>query len=168
MTPGPFAAYAMTVGAVVVAAHLLLDRVWPESFVLGRRARAVVVLVVAGYGAIAVVPLVWWAPFKFAVLIGGTLWLLNRSRRVDPGAETIIVSLAGRVAPRSAAAVMAMPFMATLVYAGLWGVGMSEDGVRLLHEAMYWSQVVIGAIAYSWAAARSIRSATVAPAPQSN
>lgn len=157
MAPGEFLVYALVVGAAFAIAHWLLGYVWPKQFQPGRRGGTAIVLLLGAYFAVAVLLVVPWAPLKLAALIGGTLWLLRRSREATADEPSIIESLQGRVALRDAALLMAMPVAASAVYAGIWSLGLQESAVNALNVTLVVVQVLSGFVAFGWAARRARR-----------
>jgi hypothetical protein len=158
MDPGDFTVYAFIVGAVFVAAHWLIGHVWPYRFVPGKRGGRAIVALLVGYAALAVLPVVIWAPIKFAVLVGGTLWLLRRSREKTPDEPSAITALQGRPALRDLVLLMLMPAVATAAYAGMWSLDLSQQGAEDLFELMSLGQMVAGAVFFGWAARQALRS----------
>jgi len=168
MGPSQFLVYALVVGAILATGHWLLGWVWPASFVPGRVGTVVIVVVTSVYAGIAVLPAVWWAPVKFAALVGVALWVLRRSRRRAPHAASIVTSLQGRVRATDTLAIMVMPVVASAVYAALWEIAPSDAALEALYEAMNLTQVAAGAAALAWAARRTFgtgrpREASAAP-----
>ncbi len=157
MEPAEFAGYAMVVGAGFAAAHWLIGLVWPEEFRPGKWGRRLIVIVTLGYGSLAVLPVVPWAPLKFAVLVGGALRLLQRSRQHRPDEPSAIAELQGRVALRDVAILMVAPAVAGLVYAGVWALDLSDEVVQGLFGLFSGAQVIAGLVAFAWAARRSLR-----------
>ena len=157
MEPGDFTVYALVVGAIFAAAHWLIGFVWPDQFRPGKWGRRGIVLLLAAYAALAVLPLVPWAPLKFGVLVGGTLWLLGRSRESTADEPSAIELLQGRVAARDAAMLLIAPVFASLSYAVAWGLELSDDAVSGLFAAFSGLQIVAGLVAFIWAARRSLQ-----------
>jgi len=157
MAPGEFTLYALGIGAAFAIAHWLLGYVWPKQFQPGRKGGAAIVVLLGAYFAVAVLLFVPWAPLKLAVLIGGTLWLLRRSRGATAGEPSIIESLQGRVALRDTALLMAMPVAASAAYAGVWSLGLEESAVSALNVTLVVVQVLAGFVAFGWAARRGLR-----------
>ena len=156
MEPGEFAIYALVVGAALVGAHWLLGWVWPEEYVPTRSGRIGITLIVAAYFAVAVLPAVIWAPVKLAVLLGGALWLLERSRRVTPDEPSVISSLQGRVAFRDAALLTALPVAAIAGYSLVWSMDPDQGTTEALFLTMVATQVVAGLAGFVWAAHRAL------------
>lgn len=157
LDPPAFAGYALVVGLALMVGHVALGHVWPTRFVPTRGVAVLIVVVTVAYGAVAVLPSVWWAPAKLAVLGGTTGWLLHRSRRARPDAPSAITAMRGVVPLRSTLPLLAMPVVAAAVYAGVWAVDPADSTVRTVHEVMYLSQVLAGVVAYGWAAVVSLR-----------
>ncbi len=156
LTPGGFAVYAFGVGATLAAAHWLLGFVWPAEWRPGRRATAGLAFVTVAYLAVNVVPAVPWAPLKLTVLVGATAWLLRRSHRHADG-PTVLAALAGRVRLRDTAVLLALPAVASAVYA-LAATVASTTALTVSYWALVAGQVVVGAVAYGWAARASVTS----------
>ena len=156
MDPGEFTTYALVVGAVLVAAHWLLGWVWPEEYAPIRGGRIGITLVVGAYFAVAVMPAVIWAPIKLAVLLGGVLWLLKRSRLATPDEPSVIASLQGRVAFRDAVLLMVLPVTAVVSYSVVWSMDPNEGTTEALFLTMVATQVVAGLVAIVWAAHRAL------------
>lgn len=144
MPPGDFTVYALIVGAVVAVSHLHLGYVWPQQFAPGKWGRRGIVALLLGYATLAVLPLVVWAPIKFVVLVGGTLWLLKRSRVGTPGEPSAINALQRRAATRDVALLMIMPVVAGVVYAGMWNLGLDDTAVEELFSMMSIVQMLAG------------------------
>ena len=157
MEPGDFALYAFVVGTIFALAHWAIGYVWPDRFRPGRWGRRAIVLLLLFYAALAVLPLVPWAPLKFGVLVGGSLWLLDRSRESTAGEPSAIELLRGRVAAPDAAILLLAPVFASLGYAAVWELGLSDDAVSGLFAAFSGLQVLAGLAAFIWAARRSLR-----------
>lgn len=157
MGPRDFAIYAMIIGAVFAAAHWLIGYVWPEQWSPSRWGRRGIVILLAGYASLAVMPAVIWAPIKFAILVGGTLWLLRRSRVRTAGEPSVMAALQGHPALRDVAMLMIMPVVAAVTYAGMWWLDLSEVGTQELFELMSIGQMVAGAVAFGWAARQALR-----------
>ena len=158
MEPGEFAIYALVVGAAYAAAHYLIGHVWPESFRPGKwGSRGIVILMVA-YAAMAVIPAVPWAPLKFAILVGGSVWLLRRSRQATPDEPSAIAALQGHVALRDVFLLLIMPVVAAFAYAAVWSLELSETAVQEIFETVSLMTVLAGLVAYGWAWRRSVRS----------
>lgn len=163
LVPGEFALYAVQVGATLALSHWLIGFVWPTGWKPGKVSTRALVVVSALYLSVAVLPAVFWAPLKLAVLIGGTWRLLRRppgpaeavsTAGAGPSAEpepTILDRLAGPVRLRDVALLLMMPATAALAYAAVWQF---RTNVAAL-EAAYWSfvtvQIIIGAAAFIWA-----------------
>ncbi len=157
MEPGDFAVYAFAVGAIFAAAHWLIGYVWPDQFRPGKWGRRGIVFLLTVYAALAVLPLVPWAPIKFAALVGGTLWLLRRSRESTADEPSAIERLQGRVAVADTAILLLAPFAATLSYSVVWGLELSDDAISGIFATFSGLQVLAGFIAFVWAAGRSLR-----------
>ncbi|MEZ5175332.1 MAG: hypothetical protein R2823_03910 [Acidimicrobiia bacterium] len=157
MNPAGFAVYALIVGAVFAAAHWLLGFVWPDRFAPGRWGGRGIVALCAGYAALAVLPVVIWAPIKLGVLLGGTLWLLSKSRESTPSEPSAIASLQGRVRPGDVAILMIMPLVAIATYGVMWSLDLSVVGLQTVYGVGTGIQIAAGLVAYIWAAYRSLR-----------
>jgi hypothetical protein len=169
MEPGDFAVYSLVVGLVFAAAHWLIGYVWPTQFRPGRWGRRGIVLLLLSYASLAVLPLVPWAPVKFAVLVGGALWLLQRSRRFAPDEPSAIELLQGRVAINDVAILLIAPIAASFAYAGIWALDLSDSAVSGIFTTFSLLQAAAGLVAFVWAAQRSLRrpqQATLQPADQ--
>ncbi len=156
MGPGEFAVYALVVGAAFAAAHYLIGHVWPERFQPGRWGSRGIVLLMVAYAALAVIPAVPWAPVKFAVLVGGSLWLLRRSRRATADEPTAIAALQGHVRLRDVLLLLIMPVVAALTYTAVWSWDLSETAVQGIFEMVSALTVLAGFVAYGWAWRRSV------------
>ncbi|MFQ5557528.1 MAG: hypothetical protein ACE5GB_08500 [Acidimicrobiales bacterium] len=168
LDPTGFARYAFAVGATLAVAHWLIGLVWPEEWTPSRRSTRMVWFLAAAYMSVAVIPVVFWAPAKLALLVGGTWWLLRRGAPDGEGAgaagagePTIIEQLAGRVRLRSVAPILLMPAAASLVYAAGWELAPSDGALTVVYGGLVGLQIVAGAAAYGWAARRARRT----PAP---
>lgn len=157
MGPGDFAVYALAVGVAFTIAHWLIGFVWPQDFNPGKWGRRGIVALLLGYSALAVLPLVPWAPLKFAVLVGGTLWLMRRSRDVTTDEPTAIQALSGRVRFRDTAVLMVMPVAAAAAYAGVWSLELSDGTVQEVFLSISVLTAIAGFVGYAWAARRSLR-----------
>ncbi len=157
MEPGEFAVYALGVGAIFAIGHWLIGYVWPDDFRLSKWGRRGTVALVAGYGSLAVLVFVPWAPAKLAVLIGTALWLLRRSRTTTSGEPSAVAALQGRVALRDVLILMIAPLVAGAAYAGVWAMDLTDDSVEGLMALLVATQVVAGLVAFGWAARRSLR-----------
>ena len=109
MEPGEFAIYGLVVGVAFAAAHYLIGYVWPERFRPGKWGSRGIALLLLAYAALAVLPVVPWAPLKFGILVGGSLWLLRRSREATADEPSAIAALQGHVALRDVLLLLAMP-----------------------------------------------------------
>lgn len=158
MDPSEFGSYAIVFGSAFVVAHWLLGFVWPDSFAPQRRGRIALFVIIGGYFVLAVLPAVFWAPLKLAVLLGGALWLLRKSREATADEPSIIESLSGRVRLNDAVLLMVMPICAAVTYAASWSLDPSNDAVQLMMELMVFGQVLSGLVAFGWAWRRSTRS----------
>ena len=157
MEPNEFAVYALIVGAAFAAAHWLLGFVWPRQFAPGKWGRRIIVVLLFGYASLAVLPVVPWAPLKFAVLVGSTLWLLKRSRAKTEGEPSAVAALQGPVGVRDDLLLMIMPVVAGGAYAWTWSLGLSDVAVEELFTTFSVVQMLAGAAAFGWAAWRSLR-----------
>ena len=157
MGPGDFAVYALIIGAVFAVGHYLIGFVWPERFKPDKWGRRGISLLLISYAALAVLPLVPWAPVKFAILVGGTVWLLQRSRVHTRGEPSAIEALQGRPLIRDVALLMIMPLVAAVAYAGVWSLDLSAGAAEGVFELFSIGQVLAGLIAYVYAARRSLR-----------
>ncbi len=164
MGPGDFAVYALTVGGVFALGHYLIGFVWPERFAPGKWGRRSIALLLLGYGALAVLPVVPWAPVKFAILVGGSVWLLRRSRGATPGEPTAIEALQGHASPRDFALLMLMPVAAAVSYAVGWSFDPGDTLVEGIFTTFSIGQVIAGLVAFVWAARRSLRRTNQEPA----
>lgn len=156
MQPGEFAVYALVVGLVFAAAHYLIGYVWPERFRPGKWGRRGIVLLLLAYAAMAVLPAVPWAPLKFAVLVGGSLLLLRRSRAAAPEEPSAIAALQGNVALRDVVLLLLMPVAAAITYWMVWSLGLSAAAVEAIFATVSALTVVAGLVAYGWAWRRSL------------
>ena len=157
MDPTDFGVDAVIVGLVFAAAHLLIGYVWPDGFRPGKWGRRGIVALLLGYASLAVLPAVPWAPVKFGVLVGGTLWLLRRSRATNPDEPTVMATLAGRVRPQDASLLLIAPVVAALSYAAVWSLELGDDAVQGIFASFSGAQVLAGLGAFVWAARRSLR-----------
>jgi hypothetical protein len=158
LDPVGFARYAFAVGAVLAIAHWLLGFVWPRGWRPSPRSTRLVWFACGAYMSVAVVPVLFWAPLKLAVMIGGTWWLLRRSRRGVATAEpTVLDSLSGSVSPLSVLPVLTMPAVAALTYWAGWGLPLSEGGLAGIYGALVGLQVIAGGAAFVWAARRAMQ-----------
>ena len=157
MEPNEFAGYALVVGITFAAAHWLLGFVWPHQFAPGKWGRRSIVVLLFGYASLAVLPAVPWAPLKFAVLVGSALWLLRRSRTKTEGEPSAVAALQGRVAVRDVAVLMIMPVVAAAAYAWTWSLELGDVAVEELFTMLSVVQMLAGAVAFGWAAWRSLR-----------
>ncbi len=158
MEPGEFTVYALVVGVIFAAAHWLIGYVWPADFRLSKWGRRGTIALVAGYGAVAVLVAVPWAPIKFGVLVGTALWLLRRSRKASDGEPSVIAALQGRAALSDVAILMVAPVVAAVAYAGVWALDLSDKSIEGLMAFFATTQVLAGLVAFGWAARRSVSS----------
>lgn len=156
MEPGEFAVYALVVGLAFAAAHYLIGYVWPKRFRPGKWGSRGIVLLLLAYASMAVLPAVPWAPLKFAVLVGGSLWLLRRSRAAGPEEPSAIAALQGHVALQDVALLLLMPVVAAITYWMVWSLGLSEAAVEAIFTTVSALTVVAGLVAYGWAWRRSL------------
>jgi hypothetical protein len=155
LTPGEFAIYACLVGVIFMTGHWLVGHLWPDQWVPGKRSTRAVVIIAAGYMALAVLPIVIWAPIKLAVLIGGTLLLMRRGApRRGP---SIIEQLHGTVPARRVLALSPLPLAASISYGLVYTSGLTDDGLGAIYWTLVMTQVIGGFVAYIWAARRSLR-----------
>ncbi len=159
MGPGEFAVYALVVGAAFAVAHYLIGHVWPERFQPGKWGSRGIVLLMVAYASLAVIPAVPWAPVKFAVLVGGSLWLLRRSREATHDEPTAIAALQGHVRLRDVVLLLIMPVVAALTYTAVWSWELSETAVQDIFEMVSALTVLAGFVAYGWAWRRAVRPA---------
>ena len=158
MEPAEFAIYAMVVGIAFAAAHYLIGHVWPETFRPGKWGSRGIILLLLAYASLAVLPIVPWAPVKFAVLVGGSLWLLWRSRQATSDEPSAIAALQGHVALRDVTLLLIMPAVAAATYAAVWSMELSEGVVQDIFGTVSGLTVIAGLVAYGWAWRRSVRS----------
>ncbi len=157
MAPGDFAVYALVIGVAFAVAHWLIGYVWPDRFAPGVWGRRGIVLLLFAYAALAVLPVIWWAPLKFAVLVGGSLWLLRRSRQAHPDEPSAIAALQGRVPLYRVAPLMLMPAVAALSYWWVWSAGLDESAVQEVFSGISVLTVVAGLVGFGWAWRRSVQ-----------
>ncbi len=162
MEPSEFALYALVVGAVFAAAHWLIGYVWPQQWRPGVWGRRGIVALLVAYAALAVLPTVPWAPIKFAILVGGSLWLLRRSREREPGQPSAIASLQGQVALLDTTVLLIGPLVAAAAYASVWSLEPSAETAESIFTLFSMSQMIAGLIAFVWAARRSLQRSRVA------
>lgn len=153
--PAVFALYAAWVGAVFIAGHWLLGRVWRPQFSPGRVGTVVLAAVMIGLHALVVIA-VPWAPFKLAALLGVVAWALVRSRRGSEG-PTILEQLDGHVRWRDAALLSLMPITAAGTYAAAWGAAVPDGVIEVVFLALVAVQVLAGAVAFVWASIEAFR-----------
>lgn len=164
LEPAGFARYSFAVGATLAVAHWLLGYVWPTQWHPKTRTTRLLWLVAAAYFSVAVLPAVVWAPLKLLGLVGGTWWLLTRSRSTVGACEpTVFQNLAGRVSVSSAALILLMPAGASLAYAAGWELSLSAETLAAIYWSLVAVQIIGGAIAYSWAVFRAIRKRPIQP-----
>lgn len=159
MDPTDFAGYALIVGVVFASAHFVIGFVWPDEFRPGKWGRRGIVALLFGYASLAVLPVVPWAPAKFALLVGGALWLLRKSREANADGPSVIAVLAGRVRLGDVAVFMIAPVVAALAYWVVWSIELSDGAVQGVFATFSGLQVLAGLVAFAWAARRSITSA---------
>lgn len=153
LTPGEFTLYAVGVGAVLMVSHWLIGFVWPEKWEPAPRTVGVTVVVGVAYLGVAVLPTVPWAPLKLAMMLGGTTWLLRRSRStVDAHHPTVLQALAGRIPLWRTSVMLALPVSAAITYAALWQIQIGAASMAAIYWTMVAAQVLAGAAAFVWAA----------------
>ena len=157
MEPGEFAIYAFVVGLAFAVAHYVIGYVWPERFRPGKWGSRGIVLLLLAYAAMAVLPAVPWAPLKFVVLVGGSLWLLRRSQQATTGEPSAIAALRGHVALRDVALLLIMPVVAAVTYSIVWSFELSEATVEGIFAGVSMLSVLAGLIAYAWAWRKSVQ-----------
>ena len=157
MEPSDFASYALVVGVAFAVAHWLLGFVTPQQFAPRKWGRRIIVALLVGYAPLAVLPVVPWAPVKFAALVGSALWLLKRSRAKTDGEPSAIAALHGRVDIRDVAVLTIMPVAAAAAYAWIWSPELSDLAVEELFTTFSVVQILAGAAAFGWAPRCSLR-----------
>jgi hypothetical protein len=157
MEPTEFAIYALVVGLAFAAGHYLIGHVWPERFQPGKWGSRGIVLLLLAYAAMVVLPAVPWAPLKFGVLVGGSLWLLRRSRETTPDEPSAIAALQGKVALRDVALLLIMPAIAAATYWSVWSLELTEGAVEEIFAAVSVLTVLAGLIAFGWSWRRSLQ-----------
>ncbi len=162
MVPGDFAIYALGVALFYALAHWLIGFVWPAQWNPGKWGRRSIVLLLATYGALAVLVAVPWAPLKFAVLVGVAIWLLGKSRQSTAREPSAIAALHGRVPLGHTAVFLTAPVAAGVSYWALWQLGVDGDAAEALFVLGSMLQALVGLIAFIWAAVRSVRNRSVA------
>ncbi|MDJ0924431.1 MAG: hypothetical protein QNJ77_07710 [Acidimicrobiia bacterium] len=157
MDPGGFAIYALVVGLAFAAAHYLIGYVWPKQFQPGKWGSRGIVMLLAAYAATAVLPAVPWAPIKFAILVGGSLWLLRRSREAGPEEPSAIAALQGHVRLRDVVLLLVMPVVSATAYSVVWSMELSTAAVEAIFTTVSLLTVLAGLSAFGWAARCSLR-----------
>lgn len=153
--PTTFALYAAWVGAVFIAGHWLLGRVWRPQFNPGRVSTVALAAVMIGLHALVFIA-VPWAPFKLAALLGFVAWALIRSRRGCEG-PTILEQLDGRIRWREAVLLALMPATAAATYAAAWAAAVPDGVIEVVFAALVAVQVLAGAAAFVWASIKAFR-----------
>ncbi len=152
LDPVEFGRYALMVGVTLMAAHWLIGFVWPTGWRPGRRSTITLLVLSGAYFAVAVLPAVFWAPIKLAVMLGVTWRLLGRqSPAVEENMPTILDQMTGRVHLKDCAILVLMPVAASMTYALLWPLRSESQVLEIVYWGLVWTQVVVGFFAYIWA-----------------
>ncbi|MEM9746270.1 MAG: hypothetical protein AAF945_06220 [Actinomycetota bacterium] len=153
MAPTEFAVYATTFTAIALAAHLVLDRVWPiEPTTLFARTEKVL-------GAVLLVGAAAWtvaAPWALPMFVG-LCWVqfrvLRRHRDHRPvDRPTVLESMRGPASWRSLTPVVLMAPVAALTYWAWWSIEPSEAVLNGIYFGVIAVQTLIaGAVlVVSW------------------
>ena len=160
LDPDHFTAYVAAVVATLAIAHWLIGYVWPRGWRPGRASTVILFVIGGAYFSVAVLPAVFWAPLKLAVLMWGT-WKLMRRSPAPATTPTVLDRMAGRVRLRDTAPLAVLALSAATTYGAIWPLRSHTT----LMVAGYWvlvgSQVVGGVAVFVWVWRRS--HTTVAP-----
>ncbi len=161
LDPGEFSRYALMVGATLIAAHWLIGFVWPTGWRPRRRSSIILLVLSGAYFAVAVLPAVFWAPIKLAVMLMITWRLLRRqSPAVEENMPTILDQMTGSVRLMDCTILILMPVAASMSYALLWPLRSQSQVLEVVYWSLVWIQVVVGFFAYIWSWRRSIPQAS--------
>lgn len=144
LVPFDFAVYAAQVGVVLLVAHLVLGRLWPDrGWRPSRRSIIGMTVLTSAVAALLVVIAVPWAPLKFAALSGFLWWAIRRPSIVgDSDVDGVLDRLAGRVTVARLWPVLALPTFASITYAAMWQFRSSSA-----MDAVFWTMIAVQAIA---------------------
>ena len=155
LDPTNFGRYALMVGVTLVAAHWLIGFVWPTGWRPTRRATIALLLISGAYFSVAVLPAVFWAPLKLAIMLIVTWRLLRHQQAPALQTPTILDQLSGRVRLIDCSLLLLMPLTAAVSYALVWPLRDQAQVLTTTYWSLVWIQVLIGFIAYIWAWRRS-------------
>ncbi len=140
--PRDFAIYAALITAVLVVAHLGLDRVWPRQWHVGERSTRAGTVIVTMLAAAWTVVIPWALPM---FVVYGMLQVrsLRRHRTVSSG-PNIVEQLAGPIDVRHLAPLLLIVPTASASYLALWVASPSELVLRVIYYGIISVQTVIG------------------------
>ena len=150
-----FARYAFFFTFTLALSHWLLGRgMWPREFKPSKAEKWFIILAHAALFTLLAWLLLPWAPLKLAALLGIIFLALRKERARVPGEphETLFSEMEGPIKGLHVLALLAMPAVATGVYALAVRVQPSEDVIRaVLLESVPFFQALVGAGLFLWA-----------------
>jgi hypothetical protein len=156
-TVAEFGLYALVYTLVLLGGHWLLGRgLWQTSFKMSKGENWFIGLALAGLFATLSLPAAPLGFLKLGVLLAILYLALAANRRHEHG-ESILVEMAGSVKLWQTLLLLAMPLLATAVYAWATTSQLSETTIRTLLEDIPLLQTFVGAVAFLWAFVATIR-----------
>ena len=155
LDPTNFGRYALMVGALLVAAHWLIGFVWPTGWRPTRGSTIALMVVSGAYFSVAVLPAVFWAPAKLAIMLIVTWRLLRHQQDPTLRTPTMLDQMAGRVRLVDCSILFLMPLAAAVSYALAWPLRDMPQILTTTYWSLVWIQVLVGFVAYFWAWRRS-------------
>jgi hypothetical protein len=154
---GDFALHAFTFAGMLLLAHWLLGYgLWQTSFQTGKTEKWGITLVLVALFGLIVLPVLPFAMFKLAIMLGILYLVLRKNRDHEPDGS-LLDELAGPVKITHALSILAMPAGATLVYALAVFVQPSVEVLQGLLVGIPPFQSLTGAGVFLWALGTTLR-----------
>ena len=147
-----FALYVFTFTLILAAAHWLLGRFWLTSFQPSRWEKWIIGLGLGALFGLMVLPVQPLAFLKLAALLG-LIYLGLRANLRREAAGSLLADLAGPIRPGHTLALLAMPTLASLVYALAVAIQPSQEALRAMLAITPPVQSFVGGAAFVWALA---------------
>ncbi|MEM0980399.1 MAG: hypothetical protein AAGH78_09005 [Cyanobacteria bacterium P01_H01_bin.58] len=146
-----FGLYTLTFTGMLVVSHWVLGQGgWQRTFTLSNVEKGLLIAILIFFFATLALPVSPLGIFKLVALLG-VLFLALRSNRQIESAGSLLTELGGVVKPLALLGLLAMPAMATAVYALALELEWSEATIRALLDSITLLQVVIGGMSLLWA-----------------